>query len=36
LTEADIEVQGAGAFPAEGLIGIKEFLDMPALGIVDG
>jgi hypothetical protein len=36
LTEADVEVQSAGAFPAQGLIGIEEFLDMPALRVVDG
>ncbi len=36
LTESDVEVEGAGAFPAEGLIGVKELLDMPALGVVDG
>jgi hypothetical protein len=36
LPEANIEVEGAGAFPAESLLGIEEFLDMPALGVVDG
>lgn len=35
LAEANIEVQGAGTFPAEFLIGIEELLDMPALGIMD-
>ena len=36
LTKADVEVQGTGTFPAQGLIGIEEFLDMPALRVVDG
>ena len=35
LTEANVEVQGAGAFPTEMLIGIEEFLDMPALWVMD-
>jgi hypothetical protein len=36
LAEANIEVHGAGALPAEVLIGIEELLDMPALRIMDG
>ncbi len=36
LTEANIEVHGAGALPAELLIGIEELLDMPALRIMNG
>ncbi len=35
LPEANIKVEGAGALPAESLIGVEEFLDMPALGIVN-
>ena len=33
---ADVEVEGSGAFPAEGLIGVEEFFDVPALGVMDG
>ena len=32
---ANVEVEGAGAFPAQGLIGVEEFLDMPTLGVMD-
>ena len=32
----DIEVEGAGPVPAERLMGIEEFLDMPAFGKVLG
>jgi hypothetical protein len=35
LPEANIKVEGAGALPAESLIGVEEFLDRPALGIVN-
>ena len=35
LAKSDIEVQGAGSFPAEILVGIEEFLDVPSLGIMD-
>lgn len=36
LAEADIEVHGASALPAERLVGIEELLDVPALRIIDG
>ena len=35
LTEANIEVESTRAFPAGPVIGVKEFLDMPALGVLD-
>ena len=34
LAVANVQVQRAPAVPAQGLVGIKEFFDVPALGIV--
>lgn len=36
LSVADVEIEGSGALPAEGLIEFEEFFDMPALGIGNG
>jgi len=33
---ADVEVEGAGAVPTEGLVGVEEFFDVPALGEIGG
>ena len=33
---ADVEVERAGAFPAERLVGVEEFFDVPAVGEVAG
>lgn len=33
---ADVKVECAGAVPAEGLVGVEEFFDVPALGEVGG
>lgn len=35
LAVADMEVEGAGALPAQGLVVVKELLDVPAFGEVD-
>lgn len=36
LSVADVEVEGSGAVPSKVLVGVEEFLDAPALGIVAG
>lgn len=36
LAVADVQVEGAGAFPSEGLIGVEELFDVPAFGIISG
>lgn len=34
LSVADMEIEGAGAFPSASLVGVEEFFDVPAVGIV--
>ena len=36
LSVADVEVEGSGALPSQGLVEIEKFFDAPALGKVAG
>lgn len=36
LAKANVEIHRAGAFPAERLIGVEEFFDVPTLRVIDG